>query len=69
MPVEEYADWLAIEVAQQLAPGCEQWRLERELSLLEMDEDALWRPFRQLSGGEKTKLQLAALFLQEDAFP
>ena len=69
MPVEEYAEWLAIEVAQQLAPGCEQWRLERELSLLEMDEDALWRPFRQLSGGEKTKLQLVALFLQEDAFP
>ena len=69
MPVEEYADWLAIEVVQQLAPSCEQWRLERELSLLEMDEDALWRPFRQLSGGEKTKLQLAALFLQEDAFP
>ena len=56
-------------LAQQLAPGYEQWRLERELSLLEMDEDALWRPFRQLSGGEKTKLQLAALFLQEDAFP
>lgn len=64
-----HPEWLAIEVVQALVPGCEQWKLERELSLLALDEDALWRPFEQLSGGEKTKLQLAALFLMEDAFP
>lgn len=65
----EHPEWLAIEVAQQICPDCQQWQLERELSLLEFPEDALWRPFEQLSGGEKTKLQLAALFLQENAFP
>ena len=65
----EHPEWLALEVAQQICPDCQQWQLERELSLLEFPEDALWRPFEQLSGGEKTKLQLAALFLQENAFP
>lgn len=43
--------------------------IRRELSLLGVEEDALWRPFETLSGGEKTKLQLAALFLQEGSFP
>ena len=69
MPVEEYADWLAIEVAQQLAPGCEQWRLERELSLLEMDEDALWRPFRQLSGGERPSCSWQRCFCRRTPSP
>lgn len=65
----EHPEWLSLEVVQQLCPHCPGWRIKKELSLLELDEDALWRPFETLSGGEQTKLQLAALFLQEGSFP
>ena len=37
----------------------EQWELERELSLLKVDLEVLWRPFESLSGGEQTKCLLA----------
>ena len=45
----------------------EQWKLERELTLLNVDPEVLWRPFL-LSGGEKTKV-LLGLFIEENAFP
>lgn len=47
----------------------EQWELERELNLLKVDSDVLWRPFEQLSGGEQTKCLLATLFLDKNNFP
>lgn len=68
LPVK-HPEWLAMEVMEELCPGCPEWKIRRELSLLGVEEDALWRPFETLSGGEKTKLQLAALFLQEGSFP
>jgi len=46
----------------------ESWRLMRELSLLEVSEELLYRPFSTLSNGEQTKVLLAALFLREDRF-
>ncbi|KRK33411.1 ribosomal protection-like ABC-F family protein [Loigolactobacillus bifermentans] len=46
-----------------------QWQLERELNLMGVDSDLLWRPFNTLSGGEQTKVQLALLFCAEQAFP
>ena len=46
----------------------EQWRLERECQLLGLDKDLLWQPFEQLSGGEQTKIMLAALFCDENRF-
>ena len=67
MPVK-HPDYLAMEVMQELCPGCEDWKIRRELELLGIREDALWRSFETLSGGEKTKMQLAALFLREGAF-
>lgn len=45
-----------------------QWQLCREISLLEMDDDVLYRPFNTLSHGEQTKLLLAILFLKENAY-
>ena len=65
--VEAEADDAA-EIATRLLPGCPHWRLVRELHMLEMDEEILSRPFATLSGGEKTKLLLAALFLKENNF-
>ncbi len=40
----------------------------KELSLMDVDEGVLWRPFDTLSGGEQTKVLLAALFLNEGHF-
>lgn len=51
-----------------LRMGGEEWRLRRELFLLEVEEEVMYRPFSTLSGGERTKAQLAALFLREGGF-
>ena len=59
---------LAGDVAAELLPAGEEWRLYRELSLLEVSDTVLERPFSTLSGGEQTKLLLAALFAGEDRF-
>ena len=48
-----------------LAPDAEFWRLQKELNLLWLDEEILYRPFNTLSGGERTKFQLALTFAQE----
>jgi len=44
----------------------QEWELMRELSLLEVSEDVIYRPFNTLSNGEQTKVLLAALFLNEN---
>ncbi len=60
---------LTAEVLEDLCPEAESWRFPRELDLLGVEEEALWRPFPTLSNGERTKVLLAALFLREGAFP
>lgn len=57
-----------IYVAEEILPDLEQWRLEKEISLLGLKEDVLYRPFVTLSNGEQTKVLLALLFLKEDQF-
>ena len=52
----------------ELRPECAQWQLLRELSLLQVEESVLERPFATLSPGEQTKVLLAALFLREERF-
>ena len=47
----------------------ELWEIERELNLMETDSEILWRPFDTLSGGEKTKVLLALLFIDDQHFP
>lgn len=66
-PVEDMSreTW---QVAMEVNPLCELWQLQRELNLLEVDEDVLYRPFATLSHGERTKVLLAVLFLRENAF-
>ncbi len=44
------------------------WEIERELGLLDVCDDALDRPLNTLSGGERAKVLLAALFLRENRF-
>lgn len=57
-----------IDVIEKICLDHLQWELMRELSLLEVDEDVLNRPFGTLSKGEQTKVLLAALFLKENNF-
>lgn len=59
---------LTMDVISDMVPDYVQWELMRELSLLKVSEDVLYRPFDSLSNGEQTKVLLAALFLKEDRF-
>lgn len=47
----------------------EQWKIERELNLLQVDPEILWRDFETLSGGEQTKVLLALLFIDDHHSP
>ena len=60
---------LTLFVMQQAAPDAEDWQLMREMNLLKVTEDALYRPFDTLSKGEQTKALLCALFAREDVYP
>jgi lincosamide and streptogramin A transport system ATP-binding/permease protein len=57
-----------IEVIRGIHSGNPLWEVERELSLLQVAGDVLYRPFRTLSNGEQTKVLFAALFLRENNF-
>ena len=62
--VDEERDALAL-----LDPRCPDrplWVLKRELSRLQCPEEILSRPFKTLSHGERTKVLLAFLFLEDD---
>ena len=58
----------AMAVVEDIYPEYQYWQLQREMNLLELDEEVLWRPYSTLSNGERTKLQLAVLFLKENNF-
>ena len=57
-----------LEVLHAVCPEAEDWELLREASLLDVDAEVLYRPFTTLSGGERTKLLLAAMFLGTHRF-
>src|SRR6185312_7538209 len=50
-----------IDVINDIFPDYLHWQLMRELSLLKVSEDVLYRPFDSLSNGEQTKVLLATL--------
>lgn len=56
-------------VMRACAPDAPDWRLMLELNGLNMPEEALQRPYRTLSRGEQTKVQLCALFARDDTYP
>ena len=63
---DEQADILSL--AYSIADGFEQWELERELSLLGLPDDILYRAFSTLSMGERTKVLLALMFIKSECF-
>jgi lincosamide and streptogramin A transport system ATP-binding/permease protein len=64
----EHKEYNTIDIVDDIYPDYEHWQLLRELSLLKVTEDVLYRPFGKLSNGEQTKVLLAALFLKENSF-
>lgn len=56
------------EIAQAVCPTAQEWEFMRELNLLDVNAEVLYRPFNTLSNGEQTKVLLAALFLNEGNF-
>lgn len=72
MHVDGAEEQYTYEIAEQILPDCmepqEIWKLFREMSLLEVDEEVLYRPYATLSYGERTKVMLALLFLKENSF-
>jgi len=56
------------EFLNELAPDCEEWRVIMELEKMKMDAELLYRPFRTLSHGERTRVMLAILFSRDHYF-
>ncbi|MCL2080324.1 MAG: ABC-F type ribosomal protection protein [Oscillospiraceae bacterium] len=57
-----------IDVISSIAMDCSLWEVKRELSVLDFDESALYRPYLTLSSGEQVKVLLCSLFLRENGF-
>lgn len=57
-----------LDIISEIDPEYVHWKLMRELNLLKVAEDVLYRPFNSLSNGEQTKVLLAALFIKENSF-
>lgn len=59
---------LTLDILYEICPTAEDWEFIKELNLLDVEADVLYREFSTLSNGEKTKTLLAALFLNEVIF-
>lgn len=59
---------LTYEILLEICPTVENWKILKEFSYLEINDDVLWKPFEILSNGEQVKVLLAALFLNEGHF-
>ena len=57
-----------IEIIENIFPDYVLWQVMRELTILQVSADVLYRPFSTLSSGEQTKVLLATLFLKEKRF-
>ena len=57
-----------IEVIADLKSDYEYWRLVKELNQLNLSEDLLYHDFLSLSMGERTKVMLALLFIEDNNF-
>ena len=62
------ASKLGIDLYKELMSDEEEWKLFRELNLLNVDDSLVYRKFETLSKGEQTKILLAILFTKEDGF-
>lgn len=61
-------DMMTRDALAAVCPEAQDWEIIKELSYLDVGSDVLWRSFSTLSEGEKTKVLLAALFLNPGHF-
>lgn len=57
-----------IDIVDKIYSEYEFWKICRELTLLHVDAEVLYRPFETLSNGEQTKVMLAVLFSMDEHF-
>ena len=57
-----------IDAIESIKGEIELWRLIKEMNQLELSEEMLYRPFESLSMGERTKIMLAMLFIEDNNF-
>lgn len=57
-----------IDIIREISPNSMYWEIMKELSLLDIDDDVLYRQFCTLSKGEQTKALLVVKFLKENSF-
>jgi len=65
----EHPEGSVAQVLTEIAPEAQPWQLERELSLLGLGEEYLSRAFSTLSGGERSRVLLCALFVDQGSYP
>ena len=66
-PVDNPSD-ITIDIVDKIYPEYELWKICRELTLLQVDAEVLYRSFETLSNGEQTKVMLAVLFSMDEHF-
>ncbi len=57
-----------IDIIEEIDPDYEFWKVNRELTYLNVDGEVLFRPYNTLSNGEQTKVMLALMFSRENHF-
>lgn len=65
---EQQKEQCCADLMEMWKTDCELWRVICELEKLHIEADILYRPFRTLSHGERTKVMLAVLFSGENDF-
>ena len=65
---EQQKEQCCVDFMEEWKTDCELWRTICELEKLHLEADVLYRPFRTLSHGERTKVMLAVLFSGENDF-
>ncbi|MEG0592569.1 MAG: ABC-F type ribosomal protection protein [Coprobacillus sp.] len=59
---------ITLDICYGISSDIELWQIEKEIRLLNVDEDVLYREFKTLSKGEQTKVLLALLFLKHNSY-
>lgn len=59
---------LTIDIIEDIVLDFEEWKIIKELNLLNTDINILYKPFNTLSGGEQVKVLLATLFIKDNSF-
>lgn len=65
--VEETKEY-TYEIIDKIVAAYEHWELVKEMNLLGLEEQCLYRPYNTLSQGEQTKMQMIMLFLKHNRF-